>query len=70
VKELKGANMDIDLINNGKVSWEQETCPWNKAEKDNKHKCAEKNSSICPYFKVINYPDIILCSYPQLKNKN
>ena len=61
--ELKGANMDIDLIPNPKVSWEQEKCPWNEAEETNEHKCAVKDVSLCKYFKGIKYPDSVVCSY-------
>jgi len=68
IKELKGANMDIDLATKSdKISWEQDQCPWNKADNTNKHKCAVKNISICKYFCGIKYLDTILCSYP---NKN
>lgn len=28
VKELKGANMDIDLVSEN-VDWIQSSCPWN-----------------------------------------
>lgn len=63
ISELKGANMDIDLLPNSNVSWAIETCPWNKAEKTNSHKCAVKNVSICKHFKGIKYSDIVLCSY-------
>jgi hypothetical protein len=68
IKELKGANMDIDLCTDKKdIVWEQDTCPWNKKENTNKHKCAIKNTSICPYFRGIKYLDIVLCSYPNKK---
>lgn len=70
IKKLKGANMDIDLCTEkGDIIWEQETCPWNKKDKSNKHKCAVKNTSICPYFRGIKYIDTVLCSYPN-KDKN
>jgi len=61
--ELKGANMDIDLTSRADVDWEQDECPWNKAEKTDKHKCAVKNISICKYFKGVRHPDIIICNY-------
>ena len=62
IKELKGANMDIDLTTpSEKIIWKQDKCPWNEA---NKHKCALKNVSICPYFCGIKPIDTILCSYP------
>ena len=33
IKELKGANMDIDLATKlDDISWEQDQCPWNKAD--------------------------------------
>ena len=74
VKKLKGANMDIDLITpQNMISWRQDQCPWNEAEKTNEHKCAIKNISICPYFCGVQYLDTILCSYPHpnpLQNKN
>ncbi|NOR44766.1 MAG: hypothetical protein GQ534_04200 [Candidatus Delongbacteria bacterium] len=65
VKKLDGANMDIDLTSDSKnISWEQDTCPWNKDEKSNEHKCAVKNISICKYFCGIEYLDNVLCCYP------
>ena len=63
MKELKGANMDIDLIHNPKVSWEMDKCPWNEDEGTNEHKCAIKNVSLCKFFNGVKKPDIILCSY-------
>lgn len=65
VRELKGANMDIDLVSKN-VDWEQMECPWNKAENTKAHKCAVKNISICDYFCGIKYPDSVLCSYPNV----
>lgn len=66
IKELKGANMDINLTTSQeKISWEQDKCPWNVAEKTNIHKCAVKNTSICDCFCGIKYPDLVLCSYPE-----
>ncbi|RLD53736.1 MAG: hypothetical protein DRJ01_18980 [Bacteroidetes bacterium] len=68
IKELKGANMDIDLATESdKIAWEQDQCPWNKADNTKEHKCAVKNVSICKYFCGIKYIDTVLCSYP---NKN
>jgi hypothetical protein len=62
--KLEGANMDIDFASDKKnIHWKQEECPWNKKEKNKKHKCAVKNISICKYFKGIKYPDIVLCDY-------
>ena len=63
MKELKGANMDIDLVSEH-VGWDQMHCPWNDAEQTNIHKCAVKNISLCRYFRGIRYPDSVLCSYP------
>ena len=63
IKELTGANMDIDLVSEN-VDWYQSVCPWNKAENTKEHKCAVKDSSICKYFCGIKYLDSILCSYP------
>lgn len=65
MKQLDGANMDIDLVSDKKkISWAQDKCPWNKKEKTNKHKCAVKNVSICDYFCGIKYLDNVLCCYP------
>lgn len=69
-KKLAGANMDIDLATDEKdISWKQDKCPWNEADNKNKHKCAIKNISICPYFCGVAYPDNVLCCYPN-KNPN
>ena len=62
VRELKGANMDIDLLPNQKITWEQDTCPWNEAENTKEHKCAVKDISICKHFRGIKKPDIVLCA--------
>ena len=67
IKELKGANMDIDLIP-GAVHWKQDKCPWNQKENTEKYKCAVKNQSLCQYFCGMNYPDTILCSYPKKRH--
>lgn len=65
IRKLNGANMDIDLATPaGKVSWEQDKCPWNEAEKTDEHKCAVKNVSICRYFRGVEYVDTLLCCYP------
>ena len=65
VKQLSGANMDIDLTSNqSDIHWEQKMCPWNKEENTKEHKCAVKNTSICKYFCGIKYLDSVLCSYP------
>jgi len=63
IKELKGANMEIDLLSNAKVSWKMDKCPWNEEENNNKHKCAVKNISLCKFFRGIKKPDIVLCAY-------
>ena len=63
MRELKGANLDIDLLPNEKINWKQDNCPWNEKENTKKHKCAVKNTSLCKYFKGIKQPDIVLCSY-------
>jgi len=71
VRELGGANMDIDLIQNKKMSWKCDKCPWNEAENTDKHKCAVKNISLCDYFRGIKVDkvkdrwDIVLCAYPK-----
>lgn len=63
VRELQGANMDIDLTSEN-IGWNQVSCPWNEAENTTVHKCAVKNISICKYFCGIKYLDSVLCSYP------
>ena len=65
IKELKGANMDIDLLSNKNISWHQDKCPWNMAQNTNEHKCAVKNVSVCKHFRGIKKPDIVLCTYPE-----
>ena len=65
IRKLHGANMDIDLATpQNMISWEQDKCLWNEAEKTNEHKCAIKNVSICRYFCGIEYIDTLLCCYP------
>ena len=65
VRQLSGANMDIDLASNqSDIHWKQTLCPWNKEENTKEHKCAVKNTSICKYFCGIKYLDSVLCSYP------
>ena len=65
IQKLKGANMDIDLASPlGSIAWQQDGCPWNKAENTDQHRCAVKNVSICPHFFGIAYPDTLLCFYP------
>lgn len=63
MRELKGANMDIDLINSESIHWIQEKCPWNLRDNTDKHKCAVKNISLCKYFRGIKFPDIVLCAF-------
>ena len=66
VRRLDGANMDIDLVTPaGNISWEQDRCPWNADEGTAEHRCAVKNTSICPYFRGIQYLDTVLCAYPE-----
>ena len=67
ILELKGGNLDIDLIPNPKVSWKITPCPWNESENTTKHKCAVKNISICKFFHGIKDPDIFLCSFDKEK---
>jgi hypothetical protein len=65
IQKLSGANMDIDLATpKGQIAWKQEPCPWNVAEVSGEHKCAVKNISLCRYFCGVNYPDTLLCCYP------
>ena len=65
IKKPSGANMDIDLATPGdRISWEQERCPWNEAERTDEHGCAVKDVSICPYFCGLEYLDSVLCCYP------
>ena len=68
IRELKGANMDIDLIPSLKIHWAQENCPWNELEKSREHKCAVKNVSICKFFQGIKKPDIVLCAFPEKRD--
>jgi hypothetical protein len=63
--KLKGANMDIDLATAaGSINWQQDGCPWNEADGTKEHRCAVKNTSICPYFCGVEYLDTLLCCYP------
>ena len=69
IKQLSGANMDIDLTSNqSDINWKQMVCPWNEEENTNEHKCAIKDKSICKYFCGIRYLDSVLCSYPYENN--
>ncbi|MAF35514.1 hypothetical protein CL622_00130 [archaeon] len=69
ITKLKGGNMDIDLFPNTKITWDQDKCPWNTEDNTSKHRCAVKNLSICRYFCGVEYPDKVLCCYPN-KNPN
>jgi hypothetical protein len=65
VNKLTGANMDIDLASPAhEINWLQAKCPWNELEGSDQHRCAIKNISICQYFCGVEYPDFLLCSYP------
>ena len=65
IRRLRGANMDIDLATPpDRIGWAQEACPWNVVEATDAHRCAVKNVSICPYFRGVEYLDVLLCSYP------
>lgn len=65
-RELRGANMDIDLVSELKdIQWVQDKCPWNLAENTKEHKCAVKNISICKHFRGIKKPDKVICAYPK-----
>ena len=66
MNKLTGANMDIDLATPAdQISWQQAKCPWNAHENTEKHRCAVKNISICPYFCGVEYMDTLLCCYPE-----
>jgi hypothetical protein len=64
LSRLKGANFDIDLTSREKISWEQDACPWNEKEGTNLHRCAVKDTSLCGYFCGLEYPDTLVCCYP------
>ena len=65
MNKLAGANMDIDLATPAdQISWRQDKCPWNAQAGNLQHHCAVKNVSICPYFRGVEYPDTLLCSFP------
>lgn len=61
INKLMGSNMDIDFSN---ADFGNSVCPWNVEDNTDEHKCAIKNTSICPYFCGIQYLDSVLCSYP------
>lgn len=62
MREIKGANMDIDLFP-ADVDWEVGKCPWNEADGKDCHKCAEKGVFICEHFRGIKEDDVVLCDY-------
>lgn len=62
VRELKGANMDVDFE---PADWEQDKCPWNENEKTREHRCAVKGVSICEHFRGIRAPDRVICAYKE-----
>ena len=64
VREIRGGNLDIDLIPKPGLAWEVGRCPWNEAERSGAHKCAVKDTSICAYFHGVRRLDVVLCSYP------
>jgi len=64
IRELRGGNMDIDLVPKPGLKWEQQLCPWNEAEQTSTHRCAVKDTSICRYFRGIKPIDSVLCAYP------
>jgi hypothetical protein len=64
MRELRGGNLDIDLIPKKDLAWKRDVCPWSEAEHSTAHRCAVKDTSICHYFKGIRSPDIVLCAYP------
>lgn len=70
IQKLGGANMDIDLASQADVAWAQTQCPWNAAGASETHRCAIKNISLCPYFCGVEYPDLLLCSYPHANPLN
>jgi hypothetical protein len=70
--KLKGGNFDLDLCSGDSISWKQDLCPWNVAEKTNSHKCAVKDTSICKYFAGLgdgDNLDTVLCTYPEERKK-
>ncbi len=62
---LSGANMDIDLATRpDRIAWRQDPCPWNAADGTGEHRCAVKDTSLCRYFRGVEYPDTLLCAFP------
>jgi hypothetical protein len=70
VRELRGGNMDIDLIPNPGLAWTRDSCPWNETEHIQAHKCAVKDTSICRYFRGIKPEDTVLCAYPPIRQES
>lgn len=70
LSRLRGGNMDIDLLPNAEIDWEQDRCPWNVHDGSDKHKCAVKGVSICEFFRGVEYPDLILCAYSDHSGHN
>jgi hypothetical protein len=70
VQRLVGANMDIDLATPpGTIAWQQDRCPWNRADQTDEHRCATKNVSICRYFRGVEFLDTLLCGYAQVQSE-
>jgi len=44
VRELRGGNMDIDLVPKPNPKWKQDPCPWNEADGSTAHLCAVKDT--------------------------
>jgi hypothetical protein len=64
--KLKGANLCLRMSSPTiKVPWEQDECPWNKAENTDKHECAILSGDVCPYYKGVEGFDNVLCAYPK-----
>jgi hypothetical protein len=71
MNKLKGGNFDLDLCSSDLVTWKQDPCPWNVAEKTFIHRCAVKSTSICEYFAGLgdgDEVDTVLCTYPIKRN--
>ncbi len=70
-REIKEANLQIDVLPDKDHRWKQDKCPWNniKDPKDKgKHKCAVKGVSICKYFKGVKDLDTVICAFPEEEN--
>ncbi len=65
VLELKGASMGIDLLPSSTGVFSQDRCPWNRAEGVAVHKCSVKGVSVCPHFRGVKHPNIVLCTYKE-----